>query len=89
MTRDQFPHLHELAPGAFAALGYSGRGLAVASLAGRDLALLAGGSSPAAMVFPLSELRPIPAHALAPALLRALLWWYRVQDRMPARRVLD
>ncbi len=85
MTRDQFPHLHELAPGAFAALGYSGRGLAAASLAGRDLAMLAGGAS--AMTFPLSELRPIPARALAPALLGAVLRWYRIRDHMAARRV--
>lgn len=87
MTRDQFPHLHELAPGAFAALGYSGRGLAAASLAGRDLAMLVGGAPQAAMTFPLSELRPFPAHALAPALVGAVLRWYRIRDHMAARSV--
>jgi glycine/D-amino acid oxidase-like deaminating enzyme len=87
MTRDQFPHVHELAPGAFAALGYSGRGLAAASLAGRDLATLASGGSQASTTFPISEMRPIPAHILAPALLGSVLWWYRLRDRMALRRV--
>lgn len=85
MTRDQFPHYHELAPGAFAALGYSGRGLAAASLAGRDLAALAGGHGRDGLTFPLSPLRAIPAHAFAPGLLAGLVWWYRVRDAMAER----
>ncbi|MGH7211063.1 MAG: NAD(P)/FAD-dependent oxidoreductase, partial [Acetobacteraceae bacterium] len=86
MTRDQFPHYHELAPGVFAALGYSGRGIAAASLAGRDLAALAGGGDRDTLTFPLSSPRPIPARAFAPRLLAALVWWYRLRDGVAARR---
>ena len=38
MTADHFPRLHELAPGLFAGLGYNGRGIAAATMMGRDLA---------------------------------------------------
>jgi len=87
MTRDQFPHYHELAPGVFAALGYSGRGIAAASLAGRDLAALACGRGRNTLTFPLSPLRPITARAFAPRFLAGLVWWYRLRDGVTARRV--
>jgi len=38
VTIDQFPHLHDLAPGAFTARGRNGRGIAGAIMLGRDLA---------------------------------------------------
>ena len=83
MTRDWFPRVHELAPGVFAGYGYNGRGIAAATLVGRDLARLAGGGAPAdTLTFPLSPLRPIPAHALAPILAGGLLGWYRLGDAM-------
>ena len=37
MTRDHLPHLHELAPGLLAGLGYNGRGVAMATVMGRLL----------------------------------------------------
>ena len=86
MTPDRYPHYHELAPGVFAALGYSGRGIAGASLAGRDLAALARGGRRDALTFPLSPLRPIPARDFAPAFLAGLVWWYRLRDAMMERR---
>jgi glycine/D-amino acid oxidase-like deaminating enzyme len=36
MTTDQFPRLHELAPGVFAALGCNHRGIAAMAMLGRD-----------------------------------------------------
>ena len=54
MTADHFPRLHELAPGLFAGLGYNGRGIAAATMMGRDLAALARGARDDATVFPLS-----------------------------------
>jgi len=38
MTGDHLPHLHELAPGLLAGLGYNGRGVAMAIVMGRLLA---------------------------------------------------
>ena len=52
MTTDHFPRLHELAPGLFAGLGYNGRGIAAATMMGRDLAALVRGARDDATVFP-------------------------------------
>ena len=56
---EHFPRLHELAPGLFAGLGYNGRGIAAATMMGRDLAALVRGAADAATVFPLMPLRPL------------------------------
>src|SRR5262249_56150521 len=60
MTYDLNPHLHELAPGLWAALGYSGRGIALASMMGRDLAARITGASDTAFAFTPSPLRSRP-----------------------------
>jgi glycine/D-amino acid oxidase-like deaminating enzyme len=88
MTPEHFPRLHELAPGLFAGLGYNGRGIAAATMMGRDLATLVGGAGDAATVFPLEPLRPLPWHRAAPALVRALVQVYRLHDMVDELRFL-
>ena len=78
MTPDHVPRLHELAPGLFAGLGYNGRGIAAATMMGRDLAALALGRPGTA--FPRVPLRPLPYTRVAPVLVRGLARWYRVRD---------
>jgi glycine/D-amino acid oxidase-like deaminating enzyme len=80
MTTDHFPRLHELAPGLFAGLGYNGRGIAAATMMGRDLATLVRGARDDATVFPVQPLRPLPWHRIAPTLIRGLVQVYRVSD---------
>ena len=80
MTPDHFPRLHELAPGLFAGLGYNGRGIAAATMMGRDLAALVQGRGEGATVFPLVPLRPLPWREAAPFLVRALVQAYRLHD---------
>ncbi len=80
MTTDHFPRLHELAPGLYAGLGYNGRGIAAATMMGRDLATLVRGARDDATVFPLTPLRPLGWHRIAPALVRGLVQVYRVRD---------
>jgi glycine/D-amino acid oxidase-like deaminating enzyme len=87
MTTDHFPRLHELAPGLFAGLGYNGRGIAAATMMGRDLAALARGARDDATVFPLSPLRPLAWHRIAPALIRGLVQAYRVSDMVDDLRL--
>ena len=77
MTPEHFPRLHALAPGLFAGLGYNGRGIAAATMMGRDLAALV---SAGATVFPQVPLRPLPWHRAAPVLVRALVQAYRLHD---------
>jgi glycine/D-amino acid oxidase-like deaminating enzyme len=79
MTTDHFPRLHELAPGLFAGLGYNGRGIAAATLMGRDLAALVRGARDET-VFPLTPLRPLGWHRIAPTLIRGLVQVYRMRD---------
>ena len=60
-----------LAEGVWSGIGCNGRGLAMASILGRDLAHLARGGSEADTVFPVTPLRPFPVHdAAAPSLPR-------------------
>ena len=87
MTTDHFPRLHELAPGLFAGLGYNGRGIAAATMMGRDLATLAGGASADATVFPLTPLHPSVLHRVAPTLIRGLVQIYRARDMLDDYRL--
>jgi glycine/D-amino acid oxidase-like deaminating enzyme len=68
VTGDHYPHLHELAPGMMTALGYNGRGVAMATAMGRLLARWAGGQAADELGFPVTPVRP-----LAPAFARELL----------------
>jgi glycine/D-amino acid oxidase-like deaminating enzyme len=80
ITRDGLPHLAEVAPGIWTALGYGGRGVAMATTMGLVLAdLLNGGHPPA---YPVVALKPIPLHALRRPLLQAAIAYYRVRDAM-------
>ena len=72
MTRDHLPHLHELAPGLLAGLGYNGRGVAMATVMGRLLALRALGTPAAELGFPVTPLRAVPFHALSGLGARAI-----------------
>lgn len=80
ITRDWLPHLAEVAPGVWTALGYCGRGVAMATTMGLVLAdILNGGHPPA---YPVATLKPIPLYALRRPLLRAAIAYYRVHDAM-------
>ena len=84
MTKDSVPHLHELAPGVWAGLGYNGRGVGTATLFGRFLAELALGAPPAQIPFPVSPMRPIPGYVFTRTVARALVRYYRLRDRLEA-----
>lgn len=88
MTTDHVPRVHELAPGLFAGLGYNGRGIAAATLMGRELAARARGQGDDALVFPLVPVRPLAWHRLAPFLVGALARCYRVLDVVEELRFL-
>jgi glycine/D-amino acid oxidase-like deaminating enzyme len=77
ITRDGLPHLAEVAPGVWTALGYCGRGVAMATTMGALLAEILNGGRPA---FPVAALKPIPLRALRRPQLRAAIAYYRVHD---------
>ncbi|HEY0767550.1 MAG TPA: FAD-binding oxidoreductase [Steroidobacteraceae bacterium] len=86
MTRDHLPHLHELAPGLLAGLGYNGRGVAMATVMGRVLAQRALGSCAAELGFPVTPLRPMPLHALSGIGARATIQYLRLADALARAR---
>jgi glycine/D-amino acid oxidase-like deaminating enzyme len=82
MTYDLNPHLHELGPGLWAALGYSGRGIALATMMGRDLAARIAGAADASLAFSVVPLRASPIKGIAKPLVGCLLYYYRVRDAL-------
>jgi glycine/D-amino acid oxidase-like deaminating enzyme len=86
LTTDQYPHIHALAKGVWSGIGCNGRGLAAASLLGRDLAHLARGGSEKGTTFPVTPLRPLPLHDAAALVVAATASAKRWLDRMDARQ---
>ncbi len=82
MTADHYPHLHELAPGLWAGLGYNGRGVAMATMMGRILADRALETDDPAFDFPASPVRPLPLHALRGIAVTATRAYYRFRDAL-------
>jgi glycine/D-amino acid oxidase-like deaminating enzyme len=79
ITPDHYPHLHEPAPGVIAALGYNGRGVAMATAMGGQIArrILSPG---AAVDMPITNLKPIPFHALWRSAVAARVTYGRIRD---------
>jgi sarcosine oxidase len=86
LTTDQYPRIHNLAKGVWSGIGCNGRGLALASLIGRDLAHLALGGSEKATTVPVTPLRPFPLHDAAAVVVAATVSAKRWMDRMDALR---
>ncbi|MSO93842.1 MAG: FAD-binding oxidoreductase [Rhodospirillales bacterium] len=85
VTIDQLPHLHDLAPGVVAALGYNGRGVAMATLLGKLAAERALKGAAADTPFPVTALRPVPLHALRLPFMAAVMQYYRLRDTLDVR----
>ena len=86
LTLDHMPHLHELAPGVTAALGYNGRGVAMATAVGKLLAERVQGRPLVDLPLPASPLKPVPFHGLRQPALAAAVTWKRALDRFDSWR---
>jgi glycine/D-amino acid oxidase-like deaminating enzyme len=81
MTPDHLPHLHEPAPGVIAALGYNGRGVALATTLGLAIgAHLVDRSQP--LPFQPTMLKPLPLHRMHPIYGNWAIAYYRARDAM-------
>jgi glycine/D-amino acid oxidase-like deaminating enzyme len=82
MTPDRYPRLFHLAPGIGAVLGYSGRGLAMATIMGRELAEWAVGRAEIDdLALPCSPLRTLPYHFAHTLIGEAAIAYYGAKDR--------
>jgi glycine/D-amino acid oxidase-like deaminating enzyme len=81
MTADHTPHVHEPGPGALVYLGCNGRGVALATAMGQQLAkrLI---SETAEIEMPVTTLRPIRFHALWPVAVKSVVLYGRIRDRL-------
>lgn len=66
ITTDHYPNLTELAPGLVACIGYNGRGVAMATAMGRELARWTVGEPLDALDLPATRLKPFPFHRFWP-----------------------
>jgi glycine/D-amino acid oxidase-like deaminating enzyme len=80
LTEDHLPHLHQLAPGLLAGLGYNGRGVAMATVMGRLLARWVLGEAPADLGFPVTPVRPMALHAFSRLGVRVAVQYLRLAD---------
>ena len=79
MTRDNYPHVHEPAEGVLVCLGYNGRGVAMATAMGDQLArrIL---TPTAGFDMPVTNMKTIGMHALWPLAVRAVIARGRLSD---------
>ena len=86
MSADQYPHLHNLAPDLWAAVGLSGRGIAFGTLLGRELANRIAGRPEHELTMPVTALQPIAVRRFTRPLVGGLMNWYRFLDRRELSR---
>ncbi len=67
ITTDHMPHVHEPVPGLVMALGYNGRGVALATKMGAAVADYAMGGKEGALPIPLTPVKRFPLHRLGTA----------------------
>jgi glycine/D-amino acid oxidase-like deaminating enzyme len=82
MTADHYPHVHEPGPGALVYLGCNGRGVALATAMGQQLARRLSGGETAQIDMPVTTLKPIHFHALWPVAVRSVVLYGRIRDRL-------
>lgn len=85
LTVDQWPHIGEPAPGLSVALGYNGRGVAMASAVGRAMAEHLNGKSLEQLPLPVRPIRPLPLHRLRGSALRVVVALKKMQDWWESR----
>lgn len=85
VTRDHLPHIHELAPGVITGLGCNGRGVAMASAMGQQLALWALQRNSETLGLPVSPMLKFPLHRFHRIGVRTTVWWSMFRDRLESR----
>jgi glycine/D-amino acid oxidase-like deaminating enzyme len=86
LTLDWLPHLAEPEPGLWSGSGYSGRGVAMATVMGQALAnRVLGGTlarSDVALEFPIKPLRRVPFWSLRKPGVGAAIMWFRLREAL-------
>jgi glycine/D-amino acid oxidase-like deaminating enzyme len=81
-TPDHYPHIHEPDEGVLVCLGYNGRGVAMSSAMGPELARRAMGGRAAAIDMPITTIREMPFHGLWRSGVAARVAYGRIRDML-------
>jgi glycine/D-amino acid oxidase-like deaminating enzyme len=82
MTADHYPHVHEPGSGALIYLGCNGRGVALATAMGKQLARRLVEGETAEIDLPMTSPKPIRFHALWPVAVKSVVLYGRIRDRL-------
>jgi glycine/D-amino acid oxidase-like deaminating enzyme len=82
ITPDSYPHLHRPAPGLIACLGYNGRGVAMSTAMGGEIARLALGAAPGDIALPVTPIRPMRFHGAWRLGVMARVLEGQIRDRL-------
>jgi glycine/D-amino acid oxidase-like deaminating enzyme len=82
VTTDHYPHLHEPADNVLICLGYNGRGVAMATAMGREIARRVLGTQVTDLDMPVTALRTIPLHTLWRSAAAARIVYGRFRDAL-------
>jgi glycine/D-amino acid oxidase-like deaminating enzyme len=80
ITTDHYPHIHEPEETVLVCLGYNGRGVAMSTAMGVELARRAIGGREADIAMPITGIRQIPLHGLWKSAVGARVAYGRVRD---------
>lgn len=80
LTRDHLPQIFKIADGYYAGIGCNGRGIAMATACGVELAALAHGKAERDCDIPVKKIRRFPGFALRHAGVAAAVWCKRILD---------
>ena len=80
ITPDHYPHVHEPADGVLVCLGYNGRGVAMSTAMGPQIARRVIGGQSAEIDMPITGMRTIPFHALWRSAVTARMIHGRIRD---------
>jgi glycine/D-amino acid oxidase-like deaminating enzyme len=81
-TQDHYPHVHAPAEGVLVCLGYNGRGVAMSSRMGAELARRIIEGPKARFDMPVTGIREIPFHGLWKPAVRARMLYGRIRDAL-------
>jgi glycine/D-amino acid oxidase-like deaminating enzyme len=80
ITPDHYPHVHEPDPSVLVCLGYNGRGVAMSTAMGPQLARRVIGGRSAEIDMPITAMKEMPFHALWRSAVTARVVYGRIRD---------
>jgi glycine/D-amino acid oxidase-like deaminating enzyme len=82
LTRDHYPHIHQPQPGLVMALGYNGRGIAMATRTGAALSDYVIDGDASVLPVSITDIKRFPLGELRNVGLEIACFWYMLLDRL-------